>query len=68
MGPYVDKGLCYPDWNNNNPAWQLGRGSNVVALKMHDGRYAVVSSEITPGNVFVSDSPDGPFEHRNNFV
>ncbi|MFG0254716.1 MAG: hypothetical protein ACF787_06410 [Rhodopirellula sp. JB053] len=54
MGPYVDKGLLWPDW-------QGGKGHNVIGLRMHDGRYAVVTSEITHGEVFVSDSPDGPF-------
>ena len=55
MGPYKDLGLVYP-------SWQDGKGHNIIGLKMHDGRYAVVSSEITPGDVFVSDSPDGPFQ------
>ena len=55
MGPYVDQGLLWPDW-------QEGKGHNVVGLRMKDGRYAVVTSEITDGEVFVSDSPDGPFK------
>ncbi|MDZ8120007.1 DUF7594 domain-containing protein [Pontiella agarivorans] len=55
-GPYVDQGMTWPNW-------QEGIGHNVIGLRMHDGRYAMVSSEITPGDVFVSDSPDGPFEH-----
>lgn len=55
MGPYVDKGLVYPGWRG-------GMGHNVIGLRMHDGRYAVVTSEITDGEVFVADSPDGPFE------
>jgi len=56
MGPYEDKGLLWPDW-------QEGVGHNVMGLRLRDGRYAAVSSEITPGDVFVSDSPDGPFRH-----
>ena len=28
---------------------------------MHDGRYALVTSEITSGEIFVSDNPYGPF-------
>lgn len=54
MGPYIDQGLVWPDW-------QDGMGHNVIGLRMHDGRYAVVTSEITFGEVFASDSPDGPF-------
>lgn len=55
MGPYEDLGLVWPDWLD-------GKGHNVVGLRMHDGRYAVVTSEITRGEVFTADSPDGPFE------
>ncbi len=55
MGPYEDKGLLWPHW-------QGGKGHNVIGLRMHDGRYATVTSEITEGEVFVSESPDGPFE------
>jgi lysophospholipase L1-like esterase len=56
MGPYIDKGLCWPDN-------QGGRGHNVTALVLPDGRYAVVVSETRPGDVFVSKSLDGPWEH-----
>lgn len=55
MGPYVDKGLTWPGWRD-------GMGHNVTGLRMHDGRFALVTSEITDGEVFVSDSPDGPFK------
>ena len=55
VGPYVDKGLCWP--TNGG-----GRGHNVTALVLPDGRYAVVISETRPGTVFVSKSPDGPWE------
>ena len=54
-GPYVDKGLVWPDN-------QGGKGHNVTALVLPDGRYAVVVSETRPGDVFVSKSLDGPFE------
>ncbi|PVM94135.1 glycoside hydrolase family protein [Caulobacter endophyticus] len=53
-GPYRDLGLVWPDN-------QGGLGHNVTALKMHDGRYAVVVSETRGGDVFVSDSIDGPW-------
>ena len=55
IGPYVDKGLCWPDD-------QGGKGHNVTALELPDGRYAVVVSETRPGTVFVSKSLDGPWE------
>ena len=55
IGPYVDKGLCWP--GNEG-----GKGHNVTALVLPDGRYAVVVSENRPGTVFVSKSLDGPWE------
>lgn len=55
MGPYKDRGLVYPQWRG-------GMGHNIIGLRMHDGRYAVVTSEITTGEVFVAESPAGPFE------
>lgn len=56
IGPYLDKGLCWPDDKG-------GKGHNVTALVLPDGRYAVVVSETRPGDVFVSKSLDGPWEH-----
>ncbi len=61
LGPYVDRG---PMWPEN----QKGRGHNVTALKLPDGRYAVVVSETRQGDVFVSDSLDGPWKHLGNIV
>jgi hypothetical protein len=55
MGPYVDKGMCWPDN-------QGGKGHNVTALVLPDGRYAIVVSDTRPGDVFVSKSLDGPWE------
>lgn len=55
FGPYRDMGLAWPNWRE-------GFGHNVVALRLKDGRYAMLSSEVTDGEVFVSDSADGPFE------
>jgi len=54
-GPYVDEGLCWPDNEG-------GKGHNVTALALPDGRYAIVVSETRPGDVFVSKSLDGPWE------
>ncbi len=56
FGPYVDKGLCWP-----NEAG--GRGHNVGALTLPDGRYAIFISETRPCEVYVSKSLDGPWEH-----
>lgn len=55
MGPYIDKGMCWPNDEG-------GKGHNVTALVLPDGRYAVVVSETRPGDVFVSDSLDGPWQ------
>ena len=55
IGPYADKGLC---WSDN----QGGKGHNVTALVLPDGRYAVLVSETRPGDVFVSKSLDGPWD------
>ncbi|HEX8301015.1 glycoside hydrolase family protein [Sphingomonas sp.] len=54
LGPYHDLG---PTWPDN----EGGKGHNVTALRMHDERYAVVVSETRNGDVFVSDSIDGPW-------
>jgi hypothetical protein len=56
IGPYKDMGLTWPDS-------QGGKGHNVTALVLPDKRYAVVVSETRPGDVFVSRSLDGPWDH-----
>jgi hypothetical protein len=53
-GPYLDRGMLWPDN-------QDGRGHNVIALRLHDGTYAVIISETRNTTVFVSDSVDGPW-------
>jgi hypothetical protein len=55
-GPYLDKGLCWPNDRG-------GKGHNVTALTLPDGRYAIVISETRPCEVYVSKSLDGPWEH-----
>jgi len=45
------------------PDDQGGKGHNVTALVVPDKRYAVVVSETRPGDVFVSKSLVGPWEH-----
>ena len=54
-GPYVDKGLCWPNE-------QGGKGHNVTAVTLPDGRYAIIISETRPCEVYVSKSLDGPWE------
>lgn len=54
FGPYVDKGPCWPD--------DGGRGHNVTALVLPDGRYAILVSETRPCVIYVSRSLDGPWE------
>lgn len=56
FGPYKDMGKLWPHDED-------GRGHNVNALRMHDGRYAVVVSETRQGrgDIFVSASIDGPW-------
>lgn len=56
MGPYADKGPCWPDEAD-------GRGHNVGAFTLPDGRYAIYISETRPCEVHVSKSLDGPWEH-----
>lgn len=59
-GPYVDKGLVWPDVVNG----VAGRGHNVTALVLPDGRYAVLISETRPGSLYISKSLDGPWEFQ----
>ena len=57
FGPYRDQGETWPYWMD-------GKGTNVIGLRMHDGRYALVGSEIIPGNIWIGDGPNGPFEYQ----
>jgi hypothetical protein len=59
LGPYVDKGLLWP-------INQSGKGHNVTALVMPDGRYAVLVSETRPADVFISSSMDGPWVYQGS--
>src|ERR1022692_1997218 len=60
FGPYVDKGFIWPDVVNG----VAGRGHNVTALVLPDGRYAVLISETRPGSISISKSLDGPWEFQ----
>ena len=55
-GPYVDQGVCWPND-------QGGKGHNVFPFQLKDGRYAIIVSDTRPGDVFVSDSLDGPWKY-----
>ena len=59
-GPYVDKGQMWSDVINGVP----GRGHNVTALALPDGRYAVLISETRPGSIYIAKSLDGPWEFQ----
>jgi hypothetical protein len=58
-GPYVDKGPCYPDNEG-------GKGHNVTAAALPDGRYAIIVSDTRPGDVFLSDSLSGPWVYQGS--
>jgi hypothetical protein len=58
-GPYVDKGICWPDNEN-------GKGHNVTALGLLDGTYAVLVSDTRPGDFFSSKSLDGPWAYQGS--
>ncbi len=60
FGPYIDKGLVWPDVIKG----VAGRGHNVTALVLPDGRYAVLISETRPGSIYISKSLDGPWEFQ----
>jgi hypothetical protein len=60
FGPYVDKGFVWPDVVKG----VAGRGHNVTALVLPDGRYAVLISETRPGSVYIAKSLDGPWEFQ----
>ena len=60
FGPYVDKGLLWPDVIDGIP----GKGHNVTALALPDGHYAVLISETRPGSIYLSSSLDGPWKFQ----
>jgi hypothetical protein len=57
-GPFVDQGLAYSDQN--------GKGHNVTATVLPDGRYAIIVSDSRPGDILISDSLDGPWEFQGS--
>jgi hypothetical protein len=57
IGPYVDKGLLWPDNEG-------GKGHNVTALELPDGTCAVLVSTTRPGDLFTSSSLDGPWTYK----
>jgi MYXO-CTERM domain-containing protein len=59
LGPYVDQGICYPDN-------QAGKGHNVTAIAMSDGRYGIVVSDTRPGDLFIASSLEGPWAFQGH--
>jgi|GEM_PF-840553 len=59
LGPYIDKGICYPDNEG-------GKGHNVTAIALKDGRYGILVSDTRPGALFLSNSLDGPWVYQGN--
>jgi MYXO-CTERM domain-containing protein len=59
LGPYVDQGICYPDN-------QGGKGHNVTAIAMSDGRYGIVVSDTRPGDLFIASSLEGPWAFQGH--
>jgi hypothetical protein len=55
-GPYVDQGPFFTDHES--------RGHNVTADVLPDGRYVVLLSETRPGEVYLSNSLDGPWQYQ----
>ncbi|MHA6721558.1 glycoside hydrolase family protein [Sphingomonas sp. RS2018] len=60
-GPYRDTGLMWPRDEG-------GKGHNVNALRLPDGRYAVVVSETRNGDVFTSRSIEGPWRRLGSIA
>jgi hypothetical protein len=60
-GPYTDRGLMWP-------TDQGGKGHNVTALRLRDGRYAVMISETRNGDIYTSKSIDGPWRKLGDIV
>lgn len=62
-GPYEDKGLLWP-------TDQGGKGHNVWPLELPEGdpngKYAIIVSETRGGDVFVSDSLNGPWKNKGS--
>lgn len=61
LGPYLDQGRCYGD--------EDGRGHNVMASQLPDGRYFILVSETRrPAVIYTSDSLDGPWEKEGTIT
>jgi hypothetical protein len=58
MGPYIDKGLAYTKDN--------GKGHNVTAITLPDGRIAMIVCEIVPFEIFIASDPNGPFVYQGS--
>ncbi len=54
MGPYVDKGLTWPNHSQ-------GKGHNLTILQLKDGTYASVISDVGRRDFFTAPTLDGPW-------
>lgn len=58
LGPYVDQGQIY-DRNG-------GRGHNVSSLALPDGKFAVYTSDVSPGDFYTASSLNGPWTFQGS--
>ena len=57
-GPYIDQGPLFTDHG--------GKGHNVTADTLPDGRYVVLLSDTRPGDIYLASSLDGPWEFQGS--
>ncbi len=55
LGPYIDMGTITENYLDRT-------GHNVTAIKTHEGKYAIIISGNTHGEILISDTPDGEFK------
>jgi MYXO-CTERM domain-containing protein len=60
IGPYVDGGTAYTD--------SSGKGHNVTAALLPDGKYAIITSDTRPGAIFLADAITGPFAYQGDIT
>lgn len=63
LGPYQDHGEIY-DHNDTSHWAGPGGGHNVATLALPDGNFALYTSDVYPGNIYLAPSLDGPWTFR----
>lgn len=58
LGPYVDTGQAYTD--------SAGKGHNVTGALLPTGKYTLIVSDTRPGDIFLSDSLEGPWAYQGS--